>query len=110
VKRVSRNPKAESAEVAMKFGKDYWMARGAMATEAITTMAGGVLSPRIADHYKFEERGSSIDVAAKRSLLYEFTQVIPGAKVAGLDISTYAVENAKEEISNYPSRDAAHLP
>jgi len=31
-------------------------------------------------------------------LLYEFTQVLPGARVAGIDISEHAINHAKEEI------------
>jgi ubiquinone/menaquinone biosynthesis C-methylase UbiE len=34
----------------------------------------------------------------KAFLLYEFTQVVPRIEVAGLDISEYAIVNAKEEI------------
>jgi ubiquinone/menaquinone biosynthesis C-methylase UbiE len=30
--------------------------------------------------------------------LYEFTQILPRARVAGLDISQYALEHAKEEV------------
>ncbi|MCH9000471.1 MAG: class I SAM-dependent methyltransferase, partial [Proteobacteria bacterium] len=34
----------------------------------------------------------------KGFLLYEFTQVLPGVEVSGIDISQYALENAKEEV------------
>ena len=47
----------------------------------------------------------------KGFLLYEFTQVVPGVKVAGLDISAYAIENAKEEVRPYLRLgNAADLP
>ena len=31
-------------------------------------------------------------------LLYELTQVVPGLAVTGIDISQYALENAKSEV------------
>ena len=34
----------------------------------------------------------------KAFLLYEFTQVLPNAEVAGLDISQYGLDHAKEEV------------
>ena len=34
----------------------------------------------------------------KGYLLYEFTQILPDLKIAGIDISQYGVENAKEEV------------
>ena len=34
----------------------------------------------------------------KAHLLYELTQVVPGLEVAGIDISSYAIDHAKEEV------------
>ena len=34
----------------------------------------------------------------KGYLLYEFTQVVPGVEVVGLDISEYGIQNSKEEV------------
>ena len=42
---------------------------------------------------------SILDVGCgKGYLIYELTQVVPGVEVAGVDISNYAIDNAKEEI------------
>ncbi len=47
----------------------------------------------------------------KGYLLYEFTQVIPGIQVAGLDISRYAIRHAKEEVKPFLRvGDARRLP
>lgn len=47
----------------------------------------------------------------KGYLLYEFTQAVPGIEVRGLDISSYAVEHAKEEVRDSLSTgSAAQLP
>jgi protein-L-isoaspartate(D-aspartate) O-methyltransferase len=42
---------------------------------------------------------SVLDVGCgKGYLLYEFTQILPGLTVAGIDISQYGIDNAKEEV------------
>ena len=51
-------------------------------------------------HYQLAEDARILDVGCgKGFLLYEFTQVLPRATVAGIDVSRYALEHAKEEIS-----------
>ena len=37
----------------------------------------------------------------KAFLLYELTRVVPGIEVAGIDISAYGVEHAKEEVRRF---------
>ena len=37
----------------------------------------------------------------KGFLLYEFTQVVPGIEVAGIDISQYASDHAREEVKPF---------
>ena len=34
-------------------------------------------------------------------MLYEFSQAVPGIEVAGIDISQYAIENAKTEMRSF---------
>jgi len=98
VKRVLEHPKAESPS-GYEIRKDYWDGERRYGYGGYNTMAGGVLSPENCRPLQVEERGSSIGRwLRKGSLLYEFNSGHPGAKVAGLDISTYAVENAKEEV------------
>jgi protein-L-isoaspartate(D-aspartate) O-methyltransferase len=56
----------------------------------------------MARYYELEPGASILDVGCgKGFLLYEFTQVLPGSRVAGLDISRYAIENAKEEVKPF---------
>lgn len=63
-------------------------------------------------HYGLQPGASILDVGCgKAFLLYELTQVLPGCQVAGIDISQYAVQNAKEEVRPFLRvGDAAHLP
>ena len=66
----------------------------------------------MAAHYKLAARMRVLDVGCgKGYLLYELTQVVPGIEVSGLDISKYAVENAKEEVKPHLQvGNAARLP
>jgi protein-L-isoaspartate(D-aspartate) O-methyltransferase len=50
-------------------------------------------------HYGLETGARILDVGCgKGFLLHDFTQALPGVEVAGLDISDYAVAEAKEEV------------
>ena len=53
-------------------------------------------------HYELTEESSILDVGcAKGFMLYDFKKAIPGIKVRGIDISDYAIENAKEEVKEF---------
>jgi len=57
---------------------------------------------RFRDHYALTDKSSLLDVGcAKGFMLYDFTRIIPGITVAGVDVSEYAIENAMEEIKPY---------
>lgn len=98
--RVLEADKAQCAEVAIQWGKDYWDGERRFGY-------GGFrydgrwrpVAQAMARHYRLKPGDSVLDVGCgKGFLLYEFTQVIPGVRVAGVDISRYAVENAKEQV------------
>ncbi len=100
LERVARGDKARCAEVARRFGRDYWDGdrkygyggyrydgRWAPVARAIT------------DHYGLADGQSVLDVGCgKGHLLYELKRLLPGLSVRGLDISEYALANAKEEV------------
>ena len=53
-------------------------------------------------HYKLTNKSKILDVGcAKGFMLYDFMQALSGISVQGIDISHYAVENAKEEVKPY---------
>lgn len=98
--RVNAHDKAACAEIASQFGKDYWDGERHLGY-------GGYrydgrwrpVAEAMVKHYGIEPGMSILDVGCgKGFLLHEFTQVVPGVKVSGIDISQYAVENAKEEV------------
>lgn len=113
VQRVVDYDKAACAEAAIRFDKDYWDGERQYGY-------GGYhydgrwrsVAKAMADHYDLKPGARILDVGCgKGFLLYEFTQVVPGAQVYGIDISDYAIENAKEEIrSNVQVANATQLP
>lgn len=98
--RVNEFPKAEAAKLAKQFGKDYWdgdrkVGYGGMRYDG----RWRVVADAMVKHYGLKAGDKILDVGCgKGFLLYDFTQAVPGVEVRGLDISSYAIENAKEEV------------
>jgi protein-L-isoaspartate(D-aspartate) O-methyltransferase len=111
--RVNEFSKAEAAKIAKQFGRDYWdgdrkFGYGGMRYDG----RWRVVAENMAKHYGLKAGDRVLDVGCgKAFLLYEFTQVVPGIEVRGLDISAYAVANAKEEVRPFlQAGHANHLP
>ena len=102
VARVLERPKAEVAAIAKQYGRDYWDG------DRSTGYGGYTYDGRwrqvaqaMADHYQLKAGDTILDVGCgKGFLLYDFTQVVPGVEVTGIDISEYAIRNAKEEVAD----------
>lgn len=94
-------PKAKAAELAKKWAYDYWDGDRRICYGGYRYMPGrweGV-ARAIVEHYQIRPGQKILDVGCgKGFLLYEFTKVVPGLEVYGIDISTYAIANSKEEI------------
>jgi SAM-dependent methyltransferase len=111
--RVLEFDKAACAEVAGRFDADYWDGERQYGY-------GGYrydgrwrpLAQALAERYGLTAGSRVLDVGAgKGYLLYELTQVVPGIDVTGLDVSAYAIENAKDEVrSQLRVGHAAELP
>jgi len=113
VARVNETPKAEAAKVAKQFGRDYWdgdrkYGYGGYQYDG----RWRAIADAMRDHYGLKAGDKVLDVGCgKGFLLYDLTQSVAGIQVAGIDISEYAVENAKEEIKPHLRiGDAAALP
>jgi SAM-dependent methyltransferase len=98
--RVLEYPKAKAARLAREWGVDYWDGDR-------RTGYGGyhydgrwrTVAEAMVEHYGIKPGDRILDVGCgKGFLLYEFTQVVPGVHVAGIDISAYALAHAKEEV------------
>ena len=113
VQRVVEYDKAECAEVAIQFGKDYW--DGDRKNGYGGFYYDGrwrAVAEQMVRHYNLQPGARILDVGCgKAFLLYELSQVVPGATVAGLDISPYALDHAKEEVKPFLRvGDAKSLP
>jgi SAM-dependent methyltransferase len=113
VQRVVEYDKAECAEIAIQYGKDYWDGDRRYGF-------GGYhydgrwrsVAADLVKHYGIKPGDKILDVGCgKGFLLYEFTQEVPGVEVTGIDISEYAIENSKKEIrGNLQTGNAISLP
>lgn len=101
--RVLAGNKAEFATLAKKFDVEYWDGDR-------NTGYGGyrydarwlAVAEKMAAHYQLPPGARILDVGCgKGFLLHEFTRVVPGAQIAGLDISRYALDHALPEVQPF---------
>ena len=94
-------PKAKAADLATKWGYDYWDGDRRINYGGYRYMEGRweKVARAMAKHYELPSKPKILDIGCgKGFLLYDFLKVIPDAEIYGLDISSYALENSKEEI------------
>lgn len=107
-------PKAKAAELAKKWGFDYWDGDRRICYGGYRYMPGRwtPVGKAMIDHYAIKAGDKVLDIGCgKGFLLYEIAQLVPGVEVFGIDISDYAVEHAKEEIRDrLQVGNATHLP
>lgn len=68
--------------------------------------------PTFKEHFQLDSKSCVLDVGcAKGFMLYDMGEMINGIKLRGIDISEYAIQNAKEEVKDFLSvANAANLP
>ena len=100
IERVTGFPKAEAAKLAKKWDYDYWDGDR-------RTGYGGYrydgrwrkVAEEIARHYHLKAGDRVLDVGCgKGFLLFDLGITVPGLEIVGIDISEYAIANAKEEV------------
>ena len=111
--RVISADKAECAVIAKKYDYDYWdgdrkYGYGGYRYDGRWRS----VVEKMAEHYKLTQDSKVLDVGCGMAhLLYEFTQILPGITVKGVDISRYALEHAKEEVREHLQYcEAQNLP
>ncbi len=103
VQRVNDYPKAKAAQKAKKWDFDYWDGDRRICYGGYTYDGRWKKVARaMVDHYGLKPGDKVLDIGCgKGFLLYDFTQVLPGIEIAGIDVSGYAIENAKEEVKPF---------
>lgn len=92
-------PKHKAAELAKKWDFDYWdgdrrVCYGGYRYDG----RWAKVAKAMADHYNLKPGDKVLDVGCGKAFLaYDFTQVVPGIEVFGLDISSYAIADAKKD-------------
>ena len=100
LERVNKVNKAESAIKAKKWDYDYW--DGSRDVNYGGYKYDGRWKPiakKMINHYKLKSDSKILDVGCgKGFILYEFKKLLPNSEIKGLDISSYAIKNSKDEI------------
>lgn len=93
-------PKAKAAGMAKKWDFDYWDGDRRINYGGYRYDGRWAKVARaMADHYGIKAGDRILDVGCgKGFLLHDFTQVIPGVEVTGLDVSSYALDHAMEDL------------
>jgi len=92
--------KIHCSEVSRQYGRDYWdgdrrYGYGGYRYDG----RWAPIARKLADTYELPPNARILDVGCgKAHLLYELSRLLPDAEVTGFDVSSYAIETAKEEI------------
>jgi len=97
-------PKSKAAKLAKEWGYDYWDGDRRICYGGYKYMPGRwkPVAEQMIDHYNLQAGNKILDIGCgKGFLLYEMKLLIPDLEICGIDISTYAIENCKEELSDF---------
>ena len=107
-------PKAKAAELAKNWAFDYWDGDRRINYGGYRYMEGRweKVAKLMAETYGLKAGDKVLDVGCgKGFLMFDFTKVVAGIDIYGLDISEYAIANGKEEVqSRMQVGNATKLP
>ena len=95
--------KIKCSEIARKYDYDYWDGNRKYGYGGYKYDGRwSVVAEKMIELYDLKNDAKILDVGCgKGFLLYELKKLLPEAEVVGIDISTYALMNAKDEIKPY---------
>lgn len=99
--RVLEADKAECAEIALRWDREYWDGErrhgyGGMRYDG----RWRPVAAEMIEHYGLKPDARILEIGCgKGFLLYEFQQLLTHCEVAGLDISQYAIDNAMPSLA-----------
>jgi len=96
-------PKAKAAALAKQWNFDYWDGDRKICYGGYRYMEGRweKVARAMVEQYGIKPGDKILDVGCgKGFLLYDFTKVVPDLELHGIDISEYAIANAKDEIKD----------
>lgn len=104
----------EHRRIARQFGKEFFDGDRSVGYGGFSyhPRFWGPVIPDFQRHFGLDSDSSVLDVGcAKGFMLYDMSRLIPGIRVQGIDISQYAIDNAKDEVREHLEvGDAADLP
>ena len=96
----------EDRAIARKFGKDFFDGDRNHGYGGFGYMPRfwQPVIPTFKKHFKMDKNTKVLDIGcAKGFMLYDMRELIPGVSIRGVDISEYAIENAKDEVKEFLS-------
>lgn len=114
VKERGETKTEEDRAIARQFGKEFFDGerRHGYGGFQYQSRFWQPVVPTFQNHFSLSPKSKVLDVGcAKGFMLYDFVQLIPGIQVRGIDVSSYAIENAIEPVKPFlKAADARKLP
>lgn len=96
-------PKSKAAQLAKEWGYDYWDGDRRINYGGYKYMPGrwAPVAESMINHYKLTNNSRVLDVGCGKGFqLKELQNLLPGIDVVGIDISSYALENAHPDVKD----------
>ena len=104
----------EDRSIARRFGKEFFDGERSQGYGGFNYMARfwQPVVPTLKEHFGLSAASSLLDVGcAKGFMLHDLAELIPGITVKGVDVSSYAIEHAIDDMKPHVSvADARKLP